>query len=256
MRPERGPVRSAIVHAVAAGAAAYARVDGVVLAAREKVRRGIEASLTRAFSDAERTEVSIAIYSRLGQVDHNDRPLFAWEQAFFARHLPKPPARVLVGGAGAGREVRALLDLGYAVDAFEPAAVAYGALEARFGTAGTMRRGTYEDLRSEGALADLRAHRYDAVVCGWSSLGHVLGEDTRADAMRALDRLAPRGPILTSFWMGETAQDVFQSHAGFMHRFTREEVLALGDVVFRETVFGEGIDRGVFPHAAFIPARD
>src|SRR5438046_191340 len=46
--------------------------------------------------------------------------LFPWEQAMLERFFPPAPARVLVGGAGSGREAFALVERGYEVVAFEP----------------------------------------------------------------------------------------------------------------------------------------
>src|SRR5262245_26756375 len=39
--------------------------------------------------------------------------LFPTEEAVWREFLPSPPARVLVGGAGGGREVAALVERGY-----------------------------------------------------------------------------------------------------------------------------------------------
>src|SRR5512142_2340602 len=47
------------------------------------------------------------------------RGLFGWEKEAIARFFPAAPARVLVGGAGGGREVFALAEMGYEVVAFE-----------------------------------------------------------------------------------------------------------------------------------------
>jgi len=49
--------------------------------------------------------------------------------AFF----PPPPARLLLHGAGAGRELFALLAMGYTVDAYEPVASFVNAASARSG---------------------------------------------------------------------------------------------------------------------------
>src|SRR4051794_9728091 len=48
--------------------------------------------------------------------------LFAWETAAIGRFFPPAPARLLIGGAGGGREAFALAERGYEVVAFEPAA--------------------------------------------------------------------------------------------------------------------------------------
>ena len=46
--------------------------------------------------------------------------LFPFEQRAISRHFPAPPATVLIGGAGAGREALVLAQQGYRVVAFEP----------------------------------------------------------------------------------------------------------------------------------------
>ena len=51
------------------------------------------------------------------------RGLFDWEERAVERFFPRPPARVLVGGAGGGREAFALHEKGYTVVAFDPAEV-------------------------------------------------------------------------------------------------------------------------------------
>lgn len=228
----------------------YARGDAVVQAARMRTAALLKRALEGALTEDERTRISIEVYASLGQVSHADRPLFAWEEVFFAEALPPPPARILVAGAGAGREVRALLDLGYEVDAFEPAASSHAALAARFGGRGRMEKGAFADLTERGALAALRGQTYDAVLCGWSSFGHVIGARAREETLRALAALAPNGPVLASFWLGPEPRDTFTAHAGFMHCFSEGELRALASAVARELVLETS---GAFPHATFRP---
>ena len=65
------------------------------------------------------------MYSSAGDYDPTSPEfldfLFPWEESVVERFFPRPPARVLVGAAGAGREAFALARLGYEVVAFEPA---------------------------------------------------------------------------------------------------------------------------------------
>ena len=49
--------------------------------------------------------------------------LFNWEADLVERVFPPPPGKVLVGGAGGGREAFELVTRGYAVAAFEPSDV-------------------------------------------------------------------------------------------------------------------------------------
>jgi hypothetical protein len=70
----------------------------------------------------ERAELTSALYNARGEYEAQD--LFEWEEAWFEADLPKPPAKILIGGAGSGREVRHLLEKGYEIVAFDPAPVA------------------------------------------------------------------------------------------------------------------------------------
>jgi hypothetical protein len=55
--------------------------------------------------------------------------LFPWEEQVIDRFFPSSPARILVDGAGGGREVFALAERGYEVVAFQDGAAAHpGAL--------------------------------------------------------------------------------------------------------------------------------
>jgi hypothetical protein len=69
----------------------------------------------------QRAEVTMRLYDRQPRIR---TALFDWERTWFEALLPQPPARILVGGCGTGCEVRALLDRGYEVWAFDPSAAA------------------------------------------------------------------------------------------------------------------------------------
>jgi hypothetical protein len=205
----------------------------------------------------------------------------AWEPAWLARRLPAAPARVLVGGCGAGRELLALQAAGFAVDAFDPAPALGALARRRAGTrVGVFR---YEELAravldGDGPAAAWAEERYEAVLLGWGSLSHVLERGEQARLVRALDRLCPRGPILASFWSCDemphpatraerqgqaigrrvaalrglagaagTAQ-AFLLDAGFLHRFSRGEIEGLASAVEREVIWEED---GGFVHVTF-----
>src|SRR5438874_1613250 len=75
------------------------------------------------------------MYSRSGDYDPRSSDfldfLFPWEKETIERFFPAPPARVLVGAAGSGREAFALSERGYEVVAFEPSAGLTGFMAAR-----------------------------------------------------------------------------------------------------------------------------
>jgi len=129
--------------------------------------------------------------------------LYDFEEEWFSRRLPSPPARVLVGGAGTGREAVALAERGYAVDAFDPIPGAVEVARTRLGDAGIAVRASYQELGDavtarRGPAACLAERRYDAVLFGAASFIHVLADEDRARSIAAADALCPEGPVLLS----------------------------------------------------------
>jgi hypothetical protein len=132
--------------------------------------------------------------------------LFPWEQKAFDSPLFPRSGRVLVGAAGAGRELVALVERGFDVVAFDPCApfadAARGVADA---AKSTVIHASYGDLVDAaegrgGPLAEAVAGApFDAVVLGWGSLSHVLPSTARASLLRAVRTLAPHAPVLTSF---------------------------------------------------------
>jgi hypothetical protein len=155
-------------------------------------------------------EEQLAITVRLyGHAREERQGLFDWERLWFEQSLPKPPARLLVGGSGRGREVRALLARGYDVWAFDPALAALRQSERRNPSASFHGWFGYEELVRDRAASPTAPRlipagvSFDAVLLGWGSLTHVLREDVQDALLRLLDELAPSGPILASFFLSQ-----------------------------------------------------
>ena len=201
--------------------------------------------------------------------------LYPWEEAAIERHFPRPPARILVGGAGAGREPLALAELGYAVVAFEPVARLAEAMAKRAATAGapvTSYRGGYRQLpRLEpvgGSGNQTLTPGFDGAVIGWGSISHLF---TDRDRVRALESMAAltSGPILVSFiatrpegplqasrlrkWLlnrhGRHVADRFSISMGFHHPVNEEEVRQLAATANLEVVALEFSSSALAPHA-------
>ncbi len=170
--------------------------------------------------------LTCAIYDAKGTY-REDPGLMPWEEAWFARDLPPAPARVLVGGAGSGREVRALHAQGYEVIAFEPApAFVRRALALDANAQRAFLLGSYSDLvdSSRPRHADLNAELarfapYDAALVGWGSFSHIPGPETRFGLLARLRELCPRGPLLASFFM---QFETLPPEGGRMERWGRQ----------------------------------
>jgi hypothetical protein len=192
--------------------------------------------------------------------------LFPWEEETVRRFFPEPPAHVLVGGAGGGREALALLDLGYHVTAFEPSPQLAEALASRARDIEglTVYRARYEELpHLRGASGeenvDVRSLApIDAVIAGWGSFSHLRTRELRVSVLESLAR-ATEGPILVSFLGlyeergapasllgrlrralprrgGRGSGDMFSVYVGFFHRTNEPEIEALAGAAGLEIV--------------------
>lgn len=184
-------------------AVACAWRDSLVLRNRERARSFMRGLLTEALSIEELEELTVRLYDRAaGQ--YSGQSVQDWENAMFDRWLPPAPAHILVTAAGSGREARALIARGHAVDALEPTPGMAATCAAVPGI-GMVVRATHKDLvaavaRGGGPATPLAERRYDAVLVGWGSFTHVLSREGQVRLLTACDRLAPSGPILLSFF--------------------------------------------------------
>jgi SAM-dependent methyltransferase len=265
-----------IVH----GGLAYARLHTALWSRLERVRGALGAFLHEALSDAERAQLVHRMFARLDA--YGPPGLQPWEELWYRRDLPAPPARVLIGGCGAGRELGALHARGYTVYGFEPSARLTRAARRLLAGPDHVWTLTYEDLLSDASSALVEAQApYDAVILGWGSFAHVLDAATRERVLQALQQLAPRGPVLLSFpflseahagyaqrWrvpaerLGQSIRrlrglpapssehEEFLPHAGFVHCFTERELEALATALQRTLRWGERND--VYPHCSLV----
>jgi SAM-dependent methyltransferase len=213
------------------------------------VTRFASDAVIEAFNDL--TYGSSAVYKP--EAPNYRRELFNWEIEAIARVFPPAPGRVLVGGAGGGREAFGLAERGYEVVAFEPspdlAASLAGHAAVNSGVRGFIAR--YEDLpvlRPAGAAggADLTGlPRFDAALFGWTSFSHLRGRARRVEALRAMAAVTD-GPVILSFYLSRTrpgsasgrlrrlaealgfrpGADQFTTHVGYYHLSTPEELRA------------------------------
>jgi hypothetical protein len=252
-RKRRSPVAAAIARALF-----FTRVFDWLYRTADRARSELVAALA---SDAVLDRFNDIAYGR----DRSYRPdassfrayLFPWEEEAISRYFPQPPAHVLVGGAGGGREALALVERGYRVTAFEPSPGLAEALatRARDQESLAVYRARYQDLPHVAGTAGMAGtelealERIDAVVAGWGSFSHLGTYELRVAALESLAR-ATDGPILVSFLglydgdrdpvsglgrvrralprrRGRGPADVFSVYIGFYHRTSEREVEAL-----------------------------
>lgn len=219
------------------------------------------ATLDAALGDAEKELLSIDLYDASFRLENDHDGLYAWEKQWFERRLPSPPASVLVGAAGAGREASALRGLGYRVHAFEPSSSAFRVCRQLLGTE-LVDQASYQDLVAttlRGAETRLRLDpeaRFDAVLLGWGSFGHVLRQTDRLELLRACDRIAPEGPILLSIFepKEEASRNgtYYMPWGGFLVRPTVEELEGHATALDRNLIVSLNTPS---PYATFEPSR-
>jgi len=157
-----------------------------------------------------RSELTASIYAKDTQYlpggSRFRSGLFSWEEKVLSGPLFPRAGRVLLGGAGAGRELVALVARGYHVVAFDPC---LRFADAARGTVTTDKaevfHASYEDLvvameGRGGRLAPVAGGpRFDAAIVGWGSFSHILPSSKRAEVLRAIRLVCPGGPVLLSF---------------------------------------------------------
>lgn len=188
-----------------------------IAAALERTAREMLAEIAWAWTrPGRRDAVTSALYARQPTYLRGGRNfeggLFRWEEEALA--LPTWPrsGRILLAGAGGGRELRVLSLRGYGVSAFEPVpAYAEGcARECASFPRSRCTQGSYADLvdavrGGTGPLAGLVDGRpFDGVLLGWGSLAHVTDPALAGAILDAARELAPEAPLFTSFYTAET----------------------------------------------------
>lgn len=126
--------------------------------------------------------------------------LMSWERDFFLRFL-KPGDRVLVVGCGTGRDLLALLELGYLAEGLDVAprctAIARQVIQKR-GLEPPLYTGGIETIELPG--------RFDAFIFSWFCYSYIPQSETRIRVLGKLrDCLNPGGRILISYNPGKTA---------------------------------------------------
>ena len=166
-----------------------------------------------ALTDSEKDDITRSCYETTTHLlGTGSQTLFDWEREWFERDLPPPPARILITGAGWGREAFELCRMGYEVVAFEPAITDAALSSQPQEWPLSFIRADFEDfvqaqLENQWNILSVCAKPFDAVLLGWGSLTHVLSSSKRLRVFQAASAAAPKGPILGSVWMRESGSD-------------------------------------------------
>jgi SAM-dependent methyltransferase len=213
-----------------------------------------------------------------------DPGLHDWERLAVMNPPFPQSGRILLGGAGGGRELKGLVELGYEVLAFEPSPPLADGLRR---VAARLRGcealcASYQDMLDafrygSGPLAPYLSNlSFDVVIFGWGSVIYVLDVDDRKALLHAARHFAPGGPVLLSYLSRDEEEDglgrlrprlrrlfaamggsrppvpgdVFVPRAGFLHRMSHKEVGALAAATGYAVAY---IRPHPYPHAVLTP---
>lgn len=239
-------------------------------------------------SPAQRDAITAVRYAHAAEYLPNgqvfEQGLFGWEKALLARLQLPSPARVLLAGAGGGRELRQLVARGDQVFAFEPVAeLCAGWRGTSDGRAGVeIVQGAYQDLvrlagNGDGPLAGLRGP-FDLVWLGWGSFTHVTVATEQAAVLASVRSLAPAAPVIASFYLhplvlkrdggiarlrralrrllghlggrNETASVEYWDNVGFTYTYSEAELRALFHAAGYSVA---AFEPDPYPHALLVP---
>ncbi len=181
------------------------------------------------------------------------RGFWPFEQRALERYFPPPPARILVPGAGTGREVLALHAAGYQVEGFEPTPQMLELANRALGEAGIAPL-AHTTLQQWAAAP---SGQFDGIFGGWALWSHILGHDERIAALRAFRSVCARGPVLLSFDRRERYADHTELplHLQPLHPPAEDRIGRLTRVWLRQRLLhrqpierGNGFRNGVFMH--------
>jgi hypothetical protein len=162
--------------------------------------------------------------------EHNLSGFFEWEKPVVDECFRRG-SRILVAGAGGGREVLALRKAGFDAEGFECSLPLVRASEEIFSRLGESRYVTLCEPDSVPPGPPI----YDGLVVGWDAYTHIPTKTRRIAFLQALSRRAlGHSPLLISFFARRTRSrdEILVHRTARLARFFlrgREEPLELGD---------------------------
>jgi hypothetical protein len=161
------------------------------------VHEGIWLGLLRESNLQQVTADGYAKGTTFGTDEHNRRGLFGWERTAVEKFFP-PRSKVVIAGAGGGREAVALVEQGFEVVAFDPDEMLIEKCRRRLAAAEAQKLMLL--TAAPNAVPALAPASFDAGIVGWGALGHLTSKGVRADFLRAFAALLkPEAPALFSF---------------------------------------------------------
>lgn len=197
--------------------------------------------------------------------EHNLSGFLPWEAPLVERYF-QPGLRLLIAGAGAGREILALRKAGYEAEGFECSLPLIRAGQEIFDRLGER----YDVVACAPDAVPAGPPDSDGLIVGWGAYTHIPTKARRVTFLQALKkRSVPGSPLILSFFtrnnrsMADNVLDHTATAVGFVlrarkesfeagdrlewgryvHRFTRQELEAeLTEAGFSPAYYGQDSD--------------
>lgn len=165
---------------------------------------------------------------KYSQKQYNLQGLFEWEKTVVEQYYSKCK-KILIGGAGGGREIVALSKLGYDVTGFES-----NAHLVEFGNILLKEVGIYKSIKlTKRDCCPDNNEQYDGIILGWGMYMLIPGKERRITLLKNLrNKIPPDSPILLSFFSRKEEINIFgkiTKHANFIRKLFRKQPLQTGD---------------------------
>ena len=162
--------------------------------------------------------------------DYNRKGLFDWEKPVIQQYFSRCK-KILVIGAGGGREVLALGRLGYEVDGYECNPLLVEAAQKIISCENLNTQVNVQFFPRDGCPDG--EINYDGAIVGWSAYMLIQGRETRVAFLKALrKRLLPNSPVLLSFFHRKRESRSYKLTfwiANLFRRLKLQERIELGD---------------------------
>ncbi|MBM4440916.1 MAG: class I SAM-dependent methyltransferase [Candidatus Rokubacteria bacterium] len=173
-----------------------------------------------------------------------DAGLWDWERAHYPRFL-RATDRVLLVGCGTGRDLIALLRLGYRVEGLDPAVEALAIARQRLEASGLTA-----PIHEGDVVTAALPGTFDAVIFSWLSYSYIPPAPARREALRRLRaHLAPGGRVLLSY----LGRDARERDLSALTRWASRLTAAGWRAEPHDSVAERGVRRGIEYAHAFAP---
>lgn len=167
-----------------------------------------------------------------GDKGYNTSGLYGWEETAIKAFFPEGISVLIAVGAGAGREMLAMNQMGYRTEGFE-----YNPALVDLGNTLLLENGWTPSIAPGPANGvPPGSKQYDAIIVGWGTYTLIAGRQARISLLTQIrSRCAPGAPVLLSFFNRPGNTPTYKATAviaNFIRTLLRRPKVEIGDTLF------------------------